>query len=76
MPLIVGGAYTKAALTRADPRHFLFFNRNPEGKRAATEYIARLKERTTDRDKRDLPCRRASRSSRRSARPASATRTT
>src|SRR6266545_4979830 len=29
MPLIVGGAYTKAALTRVDPRHFLFFNRNP-----------------------------------------------
>ena len=34
-----------------DPRHFLFFNRNPAGKRAATEYIARLQERTTDRDK-------------------------
>ena len=51
MPLIVGGAYTKAALTRLDPRHFLFFNRNPTGKRAATEYIARLQERTTDRDK-------------------------
>jgi pimeloyl-ACP methyl ester carboxylesterase len=51
MPLIVGGAYTKAALTRLDPRHFLFFNRNPAGKRAATDYIARLQERTTDRDK-------------------------
>ena len=51
MPLIVGGAYTKAALTRLDPRHFLFFNRNAAGKRAATEYIARLQERTTDRDK-------------------------
>jgi pimeloyl-ACP methyl ester carboxylesterase len=51
MPLIVGGAYTKAALTRKDPRHFLFFNRNGVGKRAATEYIARLRERTTDRDK-------------------------
>ena len=51
MPLIVGGAYLKAALTRLDPRHFLFFNRNPVGKRAATEYIARLQERTTDRDK-------------------------
>lgn len=50
MPLIVGGAYLKAALTRRDPRHFLFFNRNPAGKRAATEYIARLQERTTDRD--------------------------
>jgi len=51
MPLIVGRAYSKAALTRVDPRHFLFFNRNPVGKRAATEYIARLHERTTDRDK-------------------------
>jgi pimeloyl-ACP methyl ester carboxylesterase len=51
MPLIVGGAYAKAALTRLDPRHFLFFNRDPVGKRAATEYIARLQERTSDRDK-------------------------
>ena len=51
MPLIVGGAYLKAALTRLDPRHFLFFNRNPAGKRAAADYIARLQERTTDRDK-------------------------
>jgi pimeloyl-ACP methyl ester carboxylesterase len=51
MPTIVGGAYTKAALTRKDPRHFLFFNRNDVGKRAATDYIARLGERTADRDK-------------------------
>jgi len=50
MPLIVGSAYTKAALTRRDPRHFLFFNRNAAGKRAAAEYIARLQERTSDRD--------------------------
>src|SRR5207247_1210365 len=35
-----------------DPRHYLFFNRNPVGKRAATDYMARLKERTADRDKR------------------------
>src|SRR3954451_11015138 len=51
MPLIVGGAYAKAALTRLDPRQFLFFNRDAVGKRAGTEYIARLGERTTDRDK-------------------------
>ncbi len=51
MPLIVGSAYTKAALNRLDPRHFLFFNRNAAGKRAATDYMARLKERTSDRDK-------------------------
>ena len=52
MPLIAGSAYTKALLTLRDPRHFLFFNRNPNGKRAATDYMARLKERTEDRDKR------------------------
>lgn len=51
MPLIAGSAYTKAALTLRDPRHFLFFNRNAVGKRAASEYMARLKERTADRDK-------------------------
>src|SRR3954471_130115 len=51
MPLIAGKAYTQAALTRRDPRHFLFFNRNANGKRAATEYMARLKERTEDRVK-------------------------
>lgn len=50
MPLIVGGAYTKAALTRLDPRQFLFFNRNALGKRAGSDYIARLGERTADRD--------------------------
>jgi pimeloyl-ACP methyl ester carboxylesterase len=50
MPLIVGGAYAKAALTRLDPRHFLFFNRDATGKRAATEYTARLQQRTADRD--------------------------
>jgi pimeloyl-ACP methyl ester carboxylesterase len=49
---IAASAYTKAALTLRDPRHFLFFNRNAKGKRAATDYMARLKERTEDRDKR------------------------
>jgi pimeloyl-ACP methyl ester carboxylesterase len=51
MPFIVGGAYFKAFLTRKDPRHFLFFPRNAEGKKAATEYFERLAERTQDRDK-------------------------
>jgi pimeloyl-ACP methyl ester carboxylesterase len=49
---IAASAYTKAALTLRDPRHYLFFNRTPDGKRAATDYMARLKERTEDRDKR------------------------
>ena len=50
-PLIVGGAYTKAALTRLDPRQFLFFRRDAVGKQAGSEYIARLGERTANRDK-------------------------
>lgn len=44
-------AYLKAALTWSDPRNFLFFPRTPEGKRAAKDYFARLKERTENRDK-------------------------
>jgi len=51
MPFIVGGAYTKAFLTRKDPRNFLFFPRTKEGKKAATAYFDRLAERTVDRDK-------------------------
>jgi pimeloyl-ACP methyl ester carboxylesterase len=49
---IAAVAYTKAARTLRDPRHYLFFNRTPDGKRAASDYMARLKERTEDRDKR------------------------
>ncbi len=53
-------AYLKAALTLSDPRNFLFFPRTPEGKRAARDYFARLKERTKDRDQRiSLQARRA-----------------
>jgi pimeloyl-ACP methyl ester carboxylesterase len=48
---IAVSAYLKAALTLRDPRHFLFFPRTTEGKQAATGYMARLKERTHDRDK-------------------------
>ncbi|WP_016882060.1 MULTISPECIES: alpha/beta fold hydrolase [unclassified Rhodococcus (in: high G+C Gram-positive bacteria)] len=51
MPFIVGGAYAKAALARKDARHFLFFPRTLEGKKAANAYFDRLAERTTDRDK-------------------------
>jgi pimeloyl-ACP methyl ester carboxylesterase len=49
---IVAVAYIKAALTFSDPRNFLFFPRTTEGKRAASDYLNRLKERTHDRDKR------------------------
>jgi pimeloyl-ACP methyl ester carboxylesterase len=41
----------RATLTRSDPKEFLFFNRNTSGKRAAKAFIARLQERTIDRDK-------------------------
>lgn len=44
-------AYIKSALTLSDARNFLFFPRTPEGKRAAKDYFARLKERTQNRDK-------------------------
>lgn len=44
-------AYLKAALTWSDARNFLFFPSTPAGKRAAREYFAALKERTTDRDR-------------------------
>ncbi len=50
MATIVGIAYLKAALTFSDPRNFLFFPRTVEGKRAASDYLTRLKERTQDRD--------------------------
>ncbi|OBB30983.1 alpha/beta hydrolase [Mycolicibacterium peregrinum] len=52
MATIVASAYLKAALTRSDPRNFLFFPRTPEGRHAATQYLGRLKERTRNRDKR------------------------
>jgi pimeloyl-ACP methyl ester carboxylesterase len=50
MPFVVGSAYAKAFATRKDPRHFLFFPRTKEGKKAAKAYFERLAERTGDRD--------------------------
>jgi pimeloyl-ACP methyl ester carboxylesterase len=41
----------RATLTRADPKEFLFFNRNATGKAAAKAFIRRLQERDADRDK-------------------------
>ncbi|MFE2327132.1 alpha/beta hydrolase [Streptomyces sp. NPDC059385] len=40
----------RATLTRSDPKEFLFFNRNTNGKLAARAFVNRLKERTADRD--------------------------
>ncbi|MFD0043846.1 alpha/beta fold hydrolase [Pseudarthrobacter scleromae] len=51
---VVGTTYwdvLRAALTRSDPKEFLFFNRNTTGKPAAKAFIQRLQERTEDRDK-------------------------
>lgn len=41
----------RATLTRCDPKEFLFFNRDAVGKSAGKQFVNRLKERTTDRDK-------------------------
>lgn len=40
----------RAVITRSDPKEFLFFNRDAVGKKAAKAFVARLKERTVDRD--------------------------
>ncbi|MFE9444221.1 alpha/beta fold hydrolase [Streptomyces sp. NPDC006602] len=41
----------RALLTLQDPKQFLFFTRTANGRRAGKEFLARLKERTVDRDK-------------------------
>jgi pimeloyl-ACP methyl ester carboxylesterase len=54
MDKVVGITYFdifRAALTRSDPKEFLFFNRNATGKPAAKAFIRRLQERVVDRDK-------------------------
>jgi pimeloyl-ACP methyl ester carboxylesterase len=42
---------TRGLLTRQDPKQFLFFTRTLNGRRAGKEFLARLEERTNDRDK-------------------------
>jgi pimeloyl-ACP methyl ester carboxylesterase len=41
----------RGLLTRQDPKQFLFFTRTPNGRRAGKQFLARLAERTSDRDK-------------------------
>jgi pimeloyl-ACP methyl ester carboxylesterase len=41
----------RGLLTRRDPKQFLFFTRTPNGRRAGKGFLARLEERTSDRDK-------------------------
>jgi pimeloyl-ACP methyl ester carboxylesterase len=40
----------RGLLTHQDPKQYLFFTRTPNGRRAGQEFLARLKERTIDRD--------------------------
>jgi pimeloyl-ACP methyl ester carboxylesterase len=40
----------RGLLTRQDPKQFLFFTRTPNGRRAGKAFLARLAERTSDRD--------------------------
>ena len=50
---VVGTTYwdmLRAALTRSDPKEYLFFNRDATGKVAAKAFVQRLSERTADRD--------------------------
>jgi len=41
----------RGLLTSQDPKQFLFFTRTPDGRRAGKAFLARLKERTDNRDK-------------------------
>jgi pimeloyl-ACP methyl ester carboxylesterase len=41
----------RATVTRSDPKEFLFFPRDEAGKSAAKAFVARLQERTVDRDR-------------------------
>jgi pimeloyl-ACP methyl ester carboxylesterase len=45
----------KASLTLQDPKIHLFFTTTANGRRAATDFLQRLKERRKDRDKRPTP---------------------
>ena len=42
---------TRGLLTHQDPKQFLFFTRTPNGRQAGKEFLTRLHERTSDRDK-------------------------
>lgn len=42
----------RGLITLQDPKQFLFFTRTPEGRRAGKDFLARLKERTDNRDQR------------------------
>jgi pimeloyl-ACP methyl ester carboxylesterase len=50
LPRVMVAGTLRALLTRKDPKEVLFFTRTPAGRSAAKAYLARLEERTTDRD--------------------------
>ena len=53
MDKVVGVTYydiLRSVLTRSDPKEFLFFNRDRVGKAAGKAFVARLQERTRNRD--------------------------
>lgn len=53
MDKVIGTTYWdifRSVITRSDPKEFLFFNRDAEGKRAGKAFVKRLTERTVDRD--------------------------
>ncbi|MGN6762147.1 MAG: alpha/beta fold hydrolase [Leifsonia sp.] len=45
------GDILRSAIARSDPKEFLFFNRDRIGKAAGKAFVARLRERTADRDR-------------------------
>jgi pimeloyl-ACP methyl ester carboxylesterase len=55
MTRITVSTVLRAVLTFKDPKALLFFTRTAAGKKAASEYLARLKERTAGRDKAVTP---------------------
>lgn len=50
LPRVMVAGTLKAVLTGKDPKELLFFTRTRTGRAAAKSYLARLRERTTDRD--------------------------
>jgi pimeloyl-ACP methyl ester carboxylesterase len=53
MDKVVGVTYfdlVRSVLTRSDIKEFLFFPRDAAGRKAAKQFVGRLKERTADRD--------------------------
>lgn len=48
---VSGPLIAKGLLTRRDPKYYLFFTASARGRQAANDFLHRLKERTSDRDR-------------------------